>query len=184
MAGGLERIRTDFSVEMCLDLLKKEDDEFIRGVLLEAVLMNFCSEAIEPARQHVLHKTKSPEMLEVRTALLVACKLLGETFPEFEAWQEEAKHDVEFRRQWYKDHPFKPIADLGEFDADDFDEDAFADTDLEAEESGESPPTTLRRGQRISRNDPCPCGSGKKFKKCCYGKVDSGEETDRIMPPL
>ncbi len=20
------------------------------------------------------------------------------------------------------------------------------------------------------RNDPCPCGSGKKFKKCCYGK--------------
>ena len=23
---------------------------------------------------------------------------------------------------------------------------------------------------RISRNDPCPCGSGKKFKHCCYGK--------------
>lgn len=20
------------------------------------------------------------------------------------------------------------------------------------------------------RNDPCPCGSGKKFKKCCLGK--------------
>ena len=20
----------------------------------------------------------------------------------------------------------------------------------------------------IGRNDPCPCGSGKKFKKCCY----------------
>ena len=116
VAGGLERIRTDFSVQTCLDLLKKEEDEFIRGILLEAVLMNFCSEGIEPARQHVLHTTKSPEMLEVRTALLVACKLLGETFPEFEAWQEDAKHDVEFRRQWYKDHPFKPIADLGEFD--------------------------------------------------------------------
>lgn len=23
------------------------------------------------------------------------------------------------------------------------------------------------RGQRTGRNDPCPCGSGKKFKKCC-----------------
>jgi hypothetical protein len=23
---------------------------------------------------------------------------------------------------------------------------------------------------RIGRNDPCPCGSGKKFKKCCVGK--------------
>ncbi|MGA8146228.1 MAG: tetratricopeptide repeat protein [Gallionellaceae bacterium] len=22
-----------------------------------------------------------------------------------------------------------------------------------------------------NRNDPCPCGSGKKFKKCCYGKA-------------
>ena len=20
------------------------------------------------------------------------------------------------------------------------------------------------------RNDPCPCGSGKKYKKCCWGK--------------
>jgi uncharacterized protein YecA (UPF0149 family) len=22
-------------------------------------------------------------------------------------------------------------------------------------------------GARIGRNDPCPCGSGKKYKKCC-----------------
>ncbi|MFN0191145.1 MAG: DUF1186 domain-containing protein [Aestuariivirga sp.] len=25
------------------------------------------------------------------------------------------------------------------------------------------------------RNDPCPCGSGKKFKKCCLPKVEAGE---------
>jgi methionyl aminopeptidase len=25
---------------------------------------------------------------------------------------------------------------------------------------------------KIGRNDPCPCGSGKKYKKCCLGKVD------------
>jgi len=24
------------------------------------------------------------------------------------------------------------------------------------------------------RNDPCPCGSGKKYKKCCMGKLESG----------
>ncbi len=23
----------------------------------------------------------------------------------------------------------------------------------------------------IGRNDPCPCGSGKKYKKCCGGKT-------------
>ena len=22
-------------------------------------------------------------------------------------------------------------------------------------------------GKKISRNEPCPCGSGKKYKKCC-----------------
>ena len=24
--------------------------------------------------------------------------------------------------------------------------------------------------EKIGRNDPCPCGSGKKFKKCCEMK--------------
>ena len=28
----------------------------------------------------------------------------------------------------------------------------------------------VRENEKIGRNDPCPCGSGKKFKKCCMGK--------------
>jgi MtfA peptidase len=31
--------------------------------------------------------------------------------------------------------------------------------------------TTLRRSAEIGRNDDCPCGSGKKFKKCCMNKA-------------
>ena len=27
--------------------------------------------------------------------------------------------------------------------------------------------TTIVKGQKIYPNDPCPCGSGKKYKKCC-----------------
>lgn len=30
-----------------------------------------------------------------------------------------------------------------------------------------SPSQAVRRGKKVGRNDPCPCGSGKKFKKCC-----------------
>jgi uncharacterized protein len=31
-----------------------------------------------------------------------------------------------------------------------------------------NPPQTVRReSPKIGRNDPCPCGSGKKFKQCC-----------------
>ncbi|MBI3222716.1 MAG: tetratricopeptide repeat protein, partial [Nitrosomonadales bacterium] len=31
----------------------------------------------------------------------------------------------------------------------------------------------------ISRNDPCPCGSGKKYKKCCAGKFVAAENSPR-----
>jgi SEC-C motif-containing protein len=24
-------------------------------------------------------------------------------------------------------------------------------------------------GEKVGRNDPCPCGSGRKFKRCCAG---------------
>jgi hypothetical protein len=30
----------------------------------------------------------------------------------------------------------------------------------------------------VGRNDPCPCGSGKKFKKCCLGKADALAEPE------
>ena len=33
---------------------------------------------------------------------------------------------------------------------------------LEQKKSG-----TVVKGPKIGRNDPCPCGSGKKYKKCC-----------------
>jgi len=37
----------------------------------------------------------------------------------------------------------------------------FADGEL----VGEKP--TVREEPKVGRNDPCPCGSGKKYKKCC-----------------
>ena len=35
---------------------------------------------------------------------------------------------------------------------------------------GEQPavvPAPIRSGPKVGRNDPCPCGSGKKYKACC-----------------
>src|SRR5438270_621056 len=32
--------------------------------------------------------------------------------------------------------------------------------------------------KRISRNAPCPCGSGKKYKHCCYGKGFEWQEDE------
>ena len=30
--------------------------------------------------------------------------------------------------------------------------------------------TTIVKDKKVGRNEPCPCGSGKKYKKCCIGK--------------
>tara|TARA_Y100000294_G_scaffold96491_1_gene89707 strand:- start:1899 stop:2186 length:288 start_codon:yes stop_codon:yes gene_type:complete len=40
---------------------------------------------------------------------------------------------------------FKPFIDIKDFTKDD----------------------TVRDKEKVGRNDPCPCGSGKKYKKCC-----------------
>ena len=43
-----------------------------------------------------------------------------------------------------------------------FDEETRKRLFLEQRKSG-----TIRKEKKIGRNDPCPCGSGKKYKKCC-----------------
>jgi len=37
----------------------------------------------------------------------------------------------------------------------------------EAQIEGNTPGGQQRKNQKVGRNDPCPCGSGKKYKKCC-----------------
>jgi preprotein translocase subunit SecA len=51
----------------------------------------------------------------------------------------------------------------------DFD-DALKDEDDEPEEATTSQPF-VRPGQKVGRNEPCPCGSGKKYKHC-HGRLN------------
>jgi preprotein translocase subunit SecA len=40
-----------------------------------------------------------------------------------------------------------------------------------ADGGGHERAKTVRRTKpKIGRNDPCPCGSGKKYKKCCMAR--------------
>jgi len=34
-------------------------------------------------------------------------------------------------------------------------------------DEGGNTPKTSKKSDSIGRNDPCPCGSGRKYKKCC-----------------
>jgi hypothetical protein len=42
-----------------------------------------------------------------------------------------------------------------------------ADMDNDEEYTRNSDGTIIRTEEKVGRNDPCPCGSGKKYKKCC-----------------
>ena len=173
VATTLEKIHSDFSVQTCKQLLAQEPDTVVRGHLFEAMLMNFCPEGIEPARQHILKTAKSLEMLEVRSALLAACLLLGKTFPEFLAWKEDSQHNAEFRKQWYKEHPIKPMA-VGA----DIENGKISDNIFNENDDQEPILNVVCQNDRSIRNDHAHPVSGMKFKKCCCGNVDSGKKSD------
>lgn len=103
---------------------------------------------------------------------------------------DELEEIAEFRSQpladrveswnWDRDDvppPSRPFRDM-EFDDDDYDE----GFDFGLRELGNfipmlppepvpTPVGTIRNSEsRVGRNEPCPCGSGKKFKKCCGGQ--------------
>ncbi|MDR3585527.1 MAG: SEC-C metal-binding domain-containing protein [Desulfosporosinus sp.] len=35
---------------------------------------------------------------------------------------------------------------------------------------------SIQLNSQAGRNDPCPCGSGKKYKKCCLSKDEEKEQ--------
>lgn len=141
----LEGIHSDRSVAAALALAADEPDRGVRSRLYEAAVRNFAPEAVEPARQFLLRAPADMDTNQLRDDLVTACELMGVRFPELPAWLAHirANRAAVARR----------IAALD---------------DGETEEPPPPPPgTVVREGPAVGRNDPCPCGSGRKFKKCC-----------------
>jgi hypothetical protein len=77
-----------------------------------------------------------------------------DTVAELESW-------ASFRGEPEPKRPAAPSEFEDEWDDDAWDDDGGDDEPFAA-------PTTIRNtDRRVGRNDPCPCGSGKKYKKCC-----------------
>jgi preprotein translocase subunit SecA len=62
---------------------------------------------------------------------------------------------------------------LDEDEIDDWDEEDEEDDDWDEDDDDEAEPKFVVKqlsSSKIGRNEPCPCGSGKKYKKCCLEK--------------
>jgi uncharacterized protein YecA (UPF0149 family) len=49
--------------------------------------------------------------------------------------------------------------------------DEFFEDDFYDDEYDDEIPKPVKTDQKVGRNDPCPCGSGKKYKVCCLKKA-------------
>jgi hypothetical protein len=148
--GPLGRVHTDLSVAACRALIEKEEDPELQEWLATSLVEHFSSEGNELAVQMMRDK---PYLNELRFALVPACLLLGQHFPGLEEWRRDLA-GIERRASALESMPEPPTAP-------------------ERGPSHLPPPPVLRPvrvEKTVGRNDPCPCGSGKKFKKCCMNK--------------
>ncbi len=151
-------IHTDASVAACLELAAAEPDPYSRDVavfrLLESAVRNGDTAAVEPTRQFLLkaphtRDSKFSYELDLRGSLIDACTLTGERFPEYDKWRrEDIEATASARRR---------MANL----------DSILPPDTLPPVKPEPPRDTIVGKPTAGRNDPCPCKSGKKFKKCC-----------------
>ena len=162
--GPLEHIHSDLAVEACLNLLRQEKDTAVRINLAIALLSHFSPKGIEDGRQILLGRTLDFDSRDLRDSLLETCTIMGERFPEYDEWRATRRTEKEQHHQRIEELKDNPAAML-----------KFALEKLKQEAPGSSQPkvnlpVTFQNKQRVGRNAPCPCGSGKKFKKCCINK--------------
>jgi uncharacterized protein YecA (UPF0149 family) len=108
----------------------------------------------------------------LRNCLLETCTLTGERFSEYDEWMATEKAEKEEHWKKIKELEGDPKGLL-----------MFALEKVTGKKAAELPKpkpplAPLSRlalprpaaKQKVGRNDPCPCGSGKKFKACCMRK--------------
>jgi hypothetical protein len=169
----LEHIHSDLAVETCVKLFGQEKDELIQRQLAHALLYQFAREGIEIARQLLVGRELDFDGKGLRNCLVETCTLMGERFPEYEEWLATEKTEKEEHWKRVKEFEGDPQGLL-----------LFALEKLIGKKTTDvvkaKPPVLPSPGfflprkpeikQKAGRNDPCPCGSGKKFKNCCMKK--------------
>ncbi|MCL1998244.1 MAG: SEC-C metal-binding domain-containing protein [Turicibacter sp.] len=76
------------------------------------------------------------------------------------------KLEIDFKRLYQQmvEYKAKPLYSLPEWN------DIFTEDEQKEFYIAQKRSHTIVKNDKIGRNDPCPCGSGKKYKKCCASK--------------
>jgi hypothetical protein len=152
------------------EIVANEEEEWILRLSAGNTLLDFP----RPQYRQLLEEMASKQTgWDIHFSMGDVQHAYGDLFhePEWERFKnpwEFYKPDAITQRQirWQEEDMQASLRNLAD-DAGDFDETDFPDFDFP--DIADSEPY-IRPEAKTGRNDPCPCGSGKKYKKCCLAK--------------
>ncbi|GAB6070732.1 preprotein translocase subunit SecA [Thiomicrorhabdus hydrogeniphila] len=194
-----EELGAHFSIQTWLDEDKNlYEEKLIERVLAEvAEMYESKMTVVDPATRHHFEKevllrtidSKWREHLSEMDYLRRGIHLRG--YAQKDPFQEYRRESSEMFHTFLQEVTFETVKVLslvqieGSQDVADFDEQAEKErpheldavhpdadhvSDHNSDVENEADTTFKREAPKVGRNDPCPCGSGKKYKQCC-GKI-------------
>ena len=157
--GALAKIRHPKAFEFLISRLAHPDDD-VRRTTLEQLLEYGDPEAIFVVRR-ILEDDYEDVVHAAKVTLVGLCDANGVKLGNLDELRYELAVKDDFTGEYIigpedEDWSWGDDLDDDEFEIEDYDIDSF-DKKL----------VPLVKPPKIGRNDPCPCGSGKKYKKCC-----------------
>ncbi len=159
LSGVLGSVRIPELEEAVRELTEEEEDPMLRGLLGAVIAAYGNPRGLEVARGILSESPEDRDYFQIAETCYAFDRLLGRSAdaPELAEWRIEMEKNLERARNPDLSFEKRP-GRLGDMLA------AFeGDEDDDFPMPAEAPP-------KIGRNDPCPCGSGKKYKKCCVGR--------------
>jgi hypothetical protein len=166
--------------EMALIGLWRNEADPVIAAILAAGLCKLLSVQAIPLIREMIYQGYECDLVCLEEKLYVNCLINGKDLPEMPEWRELIADNFAELDSWDDDdgdcscdcddcdcHCDEDDEDYGETPDDDTE---VEDWDDDEADSAPKPHVEQRSVIKIGRNDPCPCGSGKKYKKCCLGK--------------
>jgi len=171
-SAAMGKIKHPAAEEAILELSEIEDDPGIRTMLCMELCEMFSQRGVEVVRRQI--RSGYDRMIVcLEDHLLPVAHVLGIELPEADAWraEREEKERRQAERRAELDEMGRRYQALKARGIDPFAKSAEKPRPpSRAQPLPEAVESVRRDRPKVGRNDPCPCGSGKKFKKCCARK--------------
>lgn len=140
----LGNIKSDNAIKVLLDLFDQAPDITAKTLMAEALCKQLSTDAI-PKLAALIEEGYDQSMLSLEDDIYANCVINGIDHPKLQSWK-NLIDDREARLKKQEEEINKGLSSYN---------------------NRTKKPSVSVESTKVGRNDPCPCGSGKKYKKCC-----------------